>query len=195
MTLIEIMIALGIIALLAAIIIPNMIRARMAANEAATIAQVKKFGTTEELYRRTDWDGNGVFEYAQNIGPNGGNGNGESLYQCIHLNLVTGLEDDAMVSAEVPKTGITTSCVPRTGYLYFVQLGTSYPTVTTYVNNAGQMILGYAIDTVPGQYDLTGRNRFQMNTTGSVYKSDNGTSNLNAAYNVNVLNGWTPCQE
>src|SRR3989338_271196 len=50
-TLVEIMIVVAIIALLAAIAIPNLLRARHNANESAAIAALRTLSTAEESYR------------------------------------------------------------------------------------------------------------------------------------------------
>ena len=50
-TLVEIMIVVAIIALLAAIAIPNFMRMRINANETAAIANLKAISTAEEAYR------------------------------------------------------------------------------------------------------------------------------------------------
>jgi len=50
-TLVEIMIVVAIIILLAAIAIPNLLRARLNANEAAAIAALRTIGTGCEMYR------------------------------------------------------------------------------------------------------------------------------------------------
>lgn len=50
-TLVEIMIVVAIIILLAAIAIPNLLRARLNANEAAAIAGLRTIGTASESYR------------------------------------------------------------------------------------------------------------------------------------------------
>ncbi len=50
-TLVEIMIVVAIIALLAAIAIPNLLRARHNANEAAAIAGIRTISTAEESFR------------------------------------------------------------------------------------------------------------------------------------------------
>ena len=59
-TLIELMIVVAIIAIIAAIAIPNLLRSRMAANESAAIAACKTFASAQDIYRRTDYDGDGV---------------------------------------------------------------------------------------------------------------------------------------
>jgi prepilin-type N-terminal cleavage/methylation domain-containing protein len=50
-TLVEIMIVVAIIALLAAIAIPNLLRARLAANESAAIAALKTVASAAHTFR------------------------------------------------------------------------------------------------------------------------------------------------
>ncbi len=50
-TLVEIMIVVAIIALLAAIAIPNLLRSRLNANEAAAISNLRTISSAEESYR------------------------------------------------------------------------------------------------------------------------------------------------
>lgn len=59
----------------AAIAIPNLLRSRMAANESAAIAACMTYAEAQDIYRRTDWDGDGILEYAQAIQGN------NSLYE------------------------------------------------------------------------------------------------------------------
>ena len=63
-TLIELMIVVAIIAIIAAIAIPSLLRSRMAANETAAAASCKAFAEAEEIYHRTDYNQDGVLEYA-----------------------------------------------------------------------------------------------------------------------------------
>ena len=65
-TLIELMIVVAIIAIIAAIAIPNLLRSRMAANESVTIGSLKTVATQEAIFRQqcgVDQDGNGAGEY------------------------------------------------------------------------------------------------------------------------------------
>ena len=55
-TLVEIMIVVAIIALLAAIAIPNLLRARLQANESATQAALKTLATAQITYRSANAD-------------------------------------------------------------------------------------------------------------------------------------------
>lgn len=189
-TLLELMIVLTIVSTLTSLAIPNLIRARMAANEVAAVAQIKALGTTQEIYRRSDWDGNGVKEYAQNIGNNGGNANLESLYFNVRNNTATGLIDISVCNAEIAGTGNASGTTPRGGYLYYVQLGATFPAVVSYVNVNGAMITGYSFCAIPYTYGLNGVNTFQMSSTGVVYAKDQGSNSILAAYNTNPTNGW-----
>ena len=62
-TLIELMIVVAIIAIIAAIAIPSLLRSRMAANETAALAACKAFAEAEEIYHRTDYTKSGVLQY------------------------------------------------------------------------------------------------------------------------------------
>jgi prepilin-type N-terminal cleavage/methylation domain-containing protein len=65
-TLIELMIVVAIIAILAAIAVPNLIAARIQANESAAIAVMRSVSTAQAQFQRSaycDEDGDGVGEY------------------------------------------------------------------------------------------------------------------------------------
>src|SRR6195952_3689133 len=66
-TLIELMIVVAIIAIIAAIAIPNLLRSRMAANEVAAVAACKAYATAQNIYRRTDWNHDATLEYAKRL--------------------------------------------------------------------------------------------------------------------------------
>jgi prepilin-type N-terminal cleavage/methylation domain-containing protein len=180
-TLIELMIVVAIIAIIAAIAIPNLLRSRMAANESAAIAACKTFAEAQDIYRRTDWDGDGVLEYSLTI--KGAN----SLYE---KNANTGdltLVDSAFANGE----GAPGTAQPKAGYVFQVLTGqgASAPGGTkTYVVQ-GNMTLGYALSAVPASYDGTGRNSFQINNTGTVYQNDQGLTTAHVT-TYNPATGW-----
>jgi len=65
-TLIELMIVVAIIAIIAAIAIPNLLKSRMAADEAMTIGSLKTVATQEAIFKQqgeVDQNGNGAGEY------------------------------------------------------------------------------------------------------------------------------------
>lgn len=67
-TLIELMIVVAIIAIIAAIAIPNLLRSRMSANESAAIGAMRTISSAEASFQTAatlDADGDGVGEYGE----------------------------------------------------------------------------------------------------------------------------------
>ena len=62
-TLIELMIVIAIIAIIAAIAIPNLIEARKHGNEAAAIGALKTTNSAQTLFREGDKEQNGTLDY------------------------------------------------------------------------------------------------------------------------------------
>jgi type IV pilus assembly protein PilA len=67
-SLIELLIVVAIILIIAAIAIPNLIRSRMAANEASAVAVLRTLNTSEVVYSATY---GGFSANLKNMGPNG----------------------------------------------------------------------------------------------------------------------------
>jgi len=141
-----------------------MFRSRMAANESAAVAAGKTYAEAQGVYRKTDWDEDGVYEFAQTLKG--------------ALNLV----DAALASAEGPP-GLAQ---PKAGYVFKV-LKSQGPHAPggrkSYVDANGKMTMGYALVACPASYDGTGRNTFIVNQTGTVYQKDLG-SNTEALFNA-----------
>ncbi|MEW6026332.1 MAG: DUF2950 family protein [Planctomycetota bacterium] len=62
-TLIELMIVIAIIAIIAAIAIPNLLSGRMSANESSAVASLRLFTNAESTWFQQDVDANGVKDY------------------------------------------------------------------------------------------------------------------------------------
>ena len=62
-TLIELMIVIAIIAIIAAIAIPNLIEARKNGNETAAIGALKTIGAAQALFRESDKESDGNLDY------------------------------------------------------------------------------------------------------------------------------------
>jgi prepilin-type N-terminal cleavage/methylation domain-containing protein len=165
-TLIELMIVVAIIAIIAAIAIPSLLRSRMAANETAAIASCRAYLSAQELYRRTDWNHDGVLEYAQSL-----NGN-NSL-----LETTAGSGDVQLIDAQFADAEGNPGAVnPKAGYVFRVQNRKfANGVLINYVVN-GRMTLGYGLSAVPGAYGVTGKNAFQVNECGVIYQFDRGAS-------------------
>lgn len=185
-TLIELMIVIAIIALIAAIAIPNMLRARMATNEATAVAACKTYAEAQDLYRRTDYDSDGVLEYA--LAFKGNNSLFEQNAGSGDLTLV----DNAFASAE----GEPGTVPAKSGYVFLILTGQGANAPggsQTYFVDVN-MTMGYALSAVPASYDGTGRNSFQINATGNVYQSDRGSANTTHLTIYEPDSTWASCQ-
>ena len=180
-TLIELMIVVAIIAIIAAIAIPSLLRSRMAANETAAAAACKAFAEAEEIYHRTDYTKSGVLQYSMNL-----SGSNSLLGISGELALI----DKTFATAEGPATSAT----PKAGYVFTVMTSQG-PGATggsrNYVVGA-YMTLGYAINAVPGAWDSTGRDQFIINNNGTIFQQDTGNSTLLSLFNPDT--NWVPTQ-
>ena len=167
-TLIELMIVVAIIAIIAAIAIPNLLRSRMAANETAAIAACKSFATAEDIYRRTDYNKDGVLEYSQKL--SGAN----SLFETTATKGDLALIDRSFANAEGLPGGTAT---PKAGYLFQVMTtqGTSASGGARTFLAGTRMTLGYALEASASQYDGVGRNTFMISNAGTIYEQDLGS--------------------
>jgi prepilin-type N-terminal cleavage/methylation domain-containing protein len=166
-TLIELMIVVAIIAIIAAIAIPSLLRSRMAANETAAAASCKAFAEAEEIYHRTDYNANGVLEY------------------CMHMSGVdslleksNGSGDLALIDKSFAGAEGDSSSPPKAGYTFTIltQQGTAATGGSrSYISNKN-MTLGYGMSAYPGSYDGTGRNTFLINNNGTIFQGDRGTT-------------------
>lgn len=181
-TLIELMIVVAIIAIVAAIAIPNLVRSRMAANESAAIAACKEYAAAQDIYHRTDWDSDGVLEYA--LAFSGSN----SLYEKVTGTGDLTLVDAAFAGAE----GQPASTPNKAGYVYLILTGQGSAApggAKTYVTSSN-MTLGYALSAMPASYDGTGRNCFLINNSGAVYQRDQGSNVTTHMTTYDPDTGW-----
>ncbi|MCZ7647248.1 MAG: DUF2950 domain-containing protein [Planctomycetota bacterium] len=187
-TLIELMIVVAIVAILAAIAIPNLLRSRMAANETAAIAACKAYGSAQEIYRRTDYDGDGVLEYATDIT------GALSLYELTAGSGDLALVDAAFAAAE----GAPGNARPKSGYVFLIRGrhvppngGASLPYFVPAPGGGINMTLGHALSAVPASYDSSGRNCFQYSSAGVIYQLDRGPSNSSHVTAFDIKTGGT----
>jgi prepilin-type N-terminal cleavage/methylation domain-containing protein len=174
-TLIELMIVVAIIALIAAIAIPSMLRSRMAANETSAIASVKAYSQSQEIYHRSDWDSDGILEYAQNIG-------GSTVPALIFPTLIdrTSLNDSvvALIDRSLAEAeGDPGVASGKAGYVFKI-LTTHDVGLISYLNpntpGGPSMVNGHAFCAVPNDYDGTGRNAYMISHAGVIFQKDRG---------------------
>jgi len=184
-TLIELMIVVAIIAIIAAIAIPSLLRSRMAANQTAAAASCKAFAEAEEIYHRTDYDGDGILEYATVMSGN------FSLLEKVAGTGDLALIDRSFAGAE----GQPGVAPPKAGYVFTVltEQGSAATGGSRSYFAGTSMTLGYAMSAAPGAYDSTGRDTFTINSNGTIFQSDIGATQL---VHVTFFNpstpAWTP---
>jgi prepilin-type N-terminal cleavage/methylation domain-containing protein len=183
-TLIELMIVVAIIAIIAAIAIPNLLRSRMAANETAAVAACKSFATAEDIYRRTDYNKDGILEYAQAL--SGANSLFESTAGAADLALI----DRSFANAEGQPL---TTAAAKSGYVFAVLTSAganSSGGARTFIDGNNAMTLGYGLSAVSNQYDIVGRNTFVISNTGSIYEFDRGSATSNHETSFDPSSLW-----
>lgn len=191
-TLIELMIVVAIIAIIAAIAIPSLLRSRMAANQTAAAASCKAFAEAEEIYHRTDYNKDGVLEYSMTL-------SGDNSL----LETVAGLSDLALIDRSFAGAeGDPGMATPKAGYVFTVILvqgsdatGGSRSYITTDSKGATHLTLGYAMSAVPGAYDGTGRDTFVINNNGTIFQCDRGPTDTAQIPVFNPSPGtWVPSE-
>jgi prepilin-type N-terminal cleavage/methylation domain-containing protein len=167
-TLIELMIVVAIIAILVGTAIPNLLRSRMAANEAAAIAACKAFATAEDIYRRTDWNEDGILEYSTTI-------TGDySLFETQKGSGDIQLLDAAFARAATGSILATDCTAPKAGYSFWVLTGQGplAPGGSKSYVVKEHMTIGYGLSAVPFVWDASGRNTYQISNAGTIFQQD-----------------------
>ncbi|MCZ7649034.1 MAG: DUF2950 domain-containing protein [Planctomycetota bacterium] len=169
---------------------PNALGSVSESNEASAIASCRIFAEAEDIYFRTDWDGDGVHEYSQFIA--GANSLYETREGAGDLTLV----DAAMAGAEV-RAG-KPARMPKAGYYFKVlwKQGPGAPGGNQNYIKRGNMVEGYAIVAWPAQYGMTGQNTFILSKTGTVYARDLGQDTQSQCERMDTFDptGWQPVE-
>ena len=161
-TLIELMIVVAIIAVIAAIAIPSLLGARISSNEGVAAAGLRAAAGAQNMYRRNDWDGDLVYEYAYPFTDL----NTEQDASTKPIKLI----DDAFANAAKDGSGPAPNVIPKAGYIY-IDL-TADDGGDAYADANGNYIAGYGLCAVPNTYGRTGRQTFVINIQGTVYQKD-----------------------
>ncbi|MCY3019994.1 MAG: DUF2950 family protein [Planctomycetota bacterium] len=191
-TLIELMIVISIISVIIIIAIPSMIRARIAANETSALAACKALATAENIYKRSDYDHDGVLEYAQFM--SGDNSLLESKAGANDLGMI-----DRSLAMSEGEPGVATG---KNGYTFTIltsqsaAAGTARGYLTCNIGGTlSSMVLGFGISAVPAGYDLTGRSSFIISETGTIYLRDRGTTGVQETqYDPDIAKHWAPAE-
>ena len=144
-SLIELLIVVAIILIIAAIAIPNLLRAKISANEASAVGSVRSIVTAEVSYNAAGWtSGTQPLGFSAALGDLGGG-------TCAPPTSTATCYLDQVVA------GATTSSSPKSGYWF------SYSPIANNGNNTGFTVL--ASPATPGQ---TGNRYFFADQTGVI---------------------------
>ncbi len=145
-SLIELLIVVAIILIIAAIAIPNLLRSRIAANEASAVGSMRTINTAETTYNST-YPTIGFTGTLVNLATNGGS--------CATPTSTTAcLIDDTLA-------GATTSASPKSGY---------------YFTLAGVSTVGYTLKGIPAKAGSTGIKNFYTDGTAVIRYTTDGTA-------------------
>ncbi len=182
-TLIELMIVVAIIAIIAAIAIPSLLRSRIAANETSCQAALKQIVSTEGVWRQTDSDRNGAqdywtldvagFYYMQDA-------NTASL-KYIDVNMAKA--DSA--AASIATYAYTTT--DKSGYYLaamandennnpYVEATAALISAAPQAGSQGTNTSKYGFCGLPATYSTTGVRIYIVNEEGVVYQQDTGNN-------------------
>lgn len=184
-TLIELMIVVAIIAIIAAIAIPSLLRSRIAANETSALAGLKQLTSHEASFLQTDADGNGVKDYwtadiagfyaLEDV----------SGYELKYIDVQMAKADDSALQGvytwAVQPVGSGTM---KTGYLYRAlvtdETAIAYAQDADGDGNPYTNMARYGFVTYPAVYGRGGVRVLIVNEEGVVYGVDNGQSGAEA---------------
>jgi type IV pilus assembly protein PilA len=164
-SLIELLIVVAIILIIAAIAIPNMIRARIAANESSAVSSLRTLNTAEAAYQST-YPIIGFATTLTSLGPSASTG-------CTTPASTNACLVDWVVSQA------TAAASSKSGYYFENTAGTSL----------GGILLGYTLDGLPAMVNQTGVRGFCSNSDAvirytSVGSSPSGSYSACAAYSA-----------
>jgi type IV pilus assembly protein PilA len=147
-SLIELLIVVAIILIIAAIAIPNLLRAKISANEASAVGSMRSIITAEVSYNAAGWtSGTQPLGFSPTLGDLGG----------TTCNTGSAPTSTSTCLLDQVVAGATSSSTPKSGYWF------SYSPITNSGNNTGFIVLGSPA--TPGQ---TGNRYFFADQTGVI---------------------------
>lgn len=169
-TLIELMIVIAIIAIIAAIAIPNLLSARLSSNEAAAVATLRNIISAQAQFQttaRADENLNGIGEYGY----------------FAELSGATGVRGGAVLTPPVLSTAFrgadANGVVTREGYLYILALpgatGNAIPPSAMNLVDPDLAETTWAAYAWPTAYGNTGNRTFFVNQGGDIIATEDPT--------------------
>lgn len=173
--------------------LPAYIRPPIAANESAAIAACKTYAEAQDIFQRTDWDSDGVLEYAQNL---------SMTTESARSTCCDSVQFDFGLSSAEGPPGVAT---PNAGYVFKIlkaqgpnATGGAKSYLTQSKDGRSHMTEGYALLAVPADFGVTGRAIFMVNHVGTVFQRDFGPDETPHVYDriesFDPGPGWTPAE-
>lgn len=172
----------------------EMVHRQIGRNELETIEVLKSYGEAQAEYKGTDWDGDGVLEFATTVISDEGEKNG--LYWPGGDSPAGELFARASANGHVAN-GEEQAPEPYEGYVYrmFTSQSDAAPGgAMDYVLN-GHQIAGHAAMAVPAEYGVTGVMSFMVSENGIILEKDLGEDGLDLSYEMESFDpgeGWVP---
>jgi hypothetical protein len=155
----------------------------------------KQYAEAQEIYHRTDYDGDGVLEYAQSFKGN------NSLFE-----RKAGAADILLIDQVLAASEDLPGEPRRPGYVLKIlkAQGSAAPGgAKSYLvpNSSGgsDMTRGYAMIAQPAEYDVTGCDCFMISNSGTIYQADLGEHTAERVAKITEFNpdpkdGWQPTE-
>lgn len=173
-TLIELMIVVAIIAIIAAIAIPNLLESKKAANESNAGTSLKAYGTAQVTYQSNNYSGNSKNsgDYSATYGTTGScNKLFADSWQRLGGTSVSVHKDGAGTNLSIINTPFGNADAAGTAYNgYFYQDVTNQTGAV--VQTTKNLRFDHGLIAVPAQYVTTGTNTFIVDAKGVVYMKD-----------------------
>lgn len=177
---------------------------RIGENELTAILVCRTYVKAQREYTLKDWDGDGIFSYAQKLRSDRGKRNGlfwraapgetmSPLGELVAKARMEGYKKEKAAFKEETPT-------PFHGYYFKILTGQGKNAPGgkyNYVIN-GNMVGGFALVAFPANWGKSGMMTFIVNQQGKVYQKNLGTDTLKIARNMRFYNPdktWTPVKE
>lgn len=166
-------------------------------NELDVLDLLRAYVEVQAGYRATDWDGDGVMEFAAHIISTGGQRDG--LYWPREPGAPRSPVGDRMARAAAEGymlDGALEAPEPLYGYVFHVLQfqGPDAPGGAMAYVVGGNMVAGHALIAYPAEYGITGEMTFMVSEAGTIVERDFGPETLAIAGAIEVYDpgeGWT----
>lgn len=153
------------------------IHERMAFNQTQVWNDCRIFAHAQDAFCRTDWNHDGVLEYAATF---------KELRQTLASAGSNAAIEQGLADAEWPSTR------PYHGYYFKILTSQKLPIKRNFLDAKGRMTEGFALIAWPARYGCTGRDQLLLSSTGTLYAADYGSDPARHGENISECNPEAP---